>query len=445
MRKRIWSAILALSMLLTLAPAASAANSLTIDLTNGSITVSESNGIMTVVQGDSTSTCTGLFVTGGTIDEPTANTISVTGGNVALTIKDVYIQATDNTSPISVSDGSLALTLGGISRNVLDASTSKGNASKAGISLASGTSLTIDDGGYAYLIVNGGEWAAAIGGDMGRSGGNITINGGTIEANGGTYGAGIGGGYSGVTPAEDLVAGSGGTITINGGEIQAVSSAGAGIGGGRYGNGGTVTINGGTVRAASAYGAGIGGGQNGYGGYVKIGADVKSVTAEGYCTAIGGGKSGNEYGCTDLIIEDFSKVETAVTLEVSTPFEERFYNNILHNGMTETNTGYGWEYGELRFLARSGKSGYISDETCTWLWQWSADGETDWTEVEYSDYFSIDKKPDGNKYYRCIITNEFGNSIISPVGQILPLEITSQPQDAVAEQGETATFSVETN
>ena len=84
-----------------------------------------------------------------------------------------------------------------------------------------------------------------------------------------SYGAGIGGGSNG---------GSGSNITISGGFVTATSSIGAGIGGGFGNTGSNITISGGSVTATSTRGAGIGGGSNG-GTCSNIAISGGSVTA----------------------------------------------------------------------------------------------------------------------------------------------------------------------
>ncbi len=117
-----------------------------------------------------------------------------------------------------------------------------------------GNSLTIygqtDQSGQ--LTAEGGDLAAAIGGERMGTGSNITINGGIITAKGGNQAAGIGGG----------IVGNGSNITINGGEITATGhQSAAGIGGGYYGTGSNITINGGKITAKGNIGcAGIGNG-----------------------------------------------------------------------------------------------------------------------------------------------------------------------------------------
>lgn len=93
------------------------------------------------------------------------------------------------------------------------------------------------------------------------------------------------------TQAGICVSGRGNSLTIYGqtyqsGKLEAKVDAGAGIGGGSFGNGSNITINGGTVTAIGFEGDGIGGGVNGHGEdifvatnlIVKAGASKQSAT-----------------------------------------------------------------------------------------------------------------------------------------------------------------------
>ena len=174
------------------------------------------------------------------------------------------------------------------------------------ITNGSANALTIyaqstDESTMGKLIAKGAEddYNAVIGGnegnDYGGSGGAVTINGGVVKAIS-TDGAGIGGGFGDY-------GGSGGTITINGGNITASSQFGAGIGGGEGvscgGSGGEITINGGSVIATGVNGAGIGGGQGDGGGEDYGGSGGTITITGGYVeaksnmgAAIGGGYNG---------------------------------------------------------------------------------------------------------------------------------------------------------
>ena len=132
-----------------------------------------------------------------------------------------------------------------------------GEYEKAGVSVASGYSLSIygQSAGTGTLSTKGNWYGAGIGGDKSVDCGTVTINGGTIIATGGKDAAGIGGGLDA----------DGGIVVINGGNITVKSDYdGAGIGGGKNGDGGTLTVNGGSVSVhGNEYGStspGVGGG-----------------------------------------------------------------------------------------------------------------------------------------------------------------------------------------
>ena len=92
-------------------------------------------------------------------------------------------------------------------------------------------------------------------------------------------GAGIGGGYDSISS----------NITISGGSVTATSTSGAGIGGGFMSTGSNITISGGSVTATSGSGAGIGGGQGYTGSDITIsGGSVTATSDSG--AGIGGGQ-----------------------------------------------------------------------------------------------------------------------------------------------------------
>ena len=200
-------------------------------------------------------------------------TLTVNGG---IQVQDNSTESTPNTN---------ALTIYGQTQPVLDADGNVTN--NVGKLIATGAKRDYN------AVIGGNE-----GNDYGGSGGAVTINGGVVKAIS-TDGAGIGGGFGDY-------GGSGGTITINGGNITASSQFGAGIGGGEGvgdgGSGGEITINGGSVIATGVNGAGIGGGQGdgggqggGSGGTITInGGSVIATGVNG--AAIGGGYSGGGTG-----------------------------------------------------------------------------------------------------------------------------------------------------
>lgn len=215
--------------------------------------------------------------------ETLTNTVSVSGSNQDIILRNVNIKPDNGTSPFSISGVSVNLTLSGT--NILDNSNSSINKC-AGLSVNPGASVTIS--GEGSLHAQGSIHSAGIGGDYNKSCGDVTVNGGAIITKG-NGAAGIGGGY-GATYGN----GNGGTVTISGGTVMATGSGGAaGIGGGYCGNSGTIAIRGGTVFATgSGGGAGIGGGNSGAGTGITISGGMVTATSSGTGAAIGGGDSG---------------------------------------------------------------------------------------------------------------------------------------------------------
>ncbi|WP_029137113.1 beta strand repeat-containing protein [Nakamurella lactea] len=263
---------------------------------------------------------------------------------------DVTIATADNL-PLDVPSGrSITLDLNGFT---LDVTAGTG---QAGIGVADGASLTIDDGSSpstgaliakasantgagiggdddgdaGSVIINGGTvtgtggfLAAGIGGGNGGDGGSVAVNGGTVTATGGSQAAGIGGGS----------AADGGSVTINGGTVTAKSNgSGAGIGGGSGGNGSTVTIGGGTVTATSSSGAGIGSGSGNAGGPDLAGGDL-SVVSPAVVTV--SGRAGNAIGSQS----DLGTVNNSGTLTLPAGESIDLKDGTLTNSGTLTNAG----------------------------------------------------------------------------------------------------------
>ena len=147
-------------------------------------------------------------------------------------------------------------------KNKISINESEKSSSPAGISVAKGAKLTIDNelGQQGSIEVlnntNASKTGAAIGGNVGQDAGIIHIKGGTVIAkmmNSNSRGAAIG------ASVEKSVK----EIRISGGVVTAKGSWGAGIGtGGANGKErtGKIVIEGGTVNASSSNGAGIGSG-----------------------------------------------------------------------------------------------------------------------------------------------------------------------------------------
>ncbi len=246
MKKKL---LLALSLLMVFGilpisvfAAFAAESPLSLDLTNGSIVITETG----YTQGDAigeTEYVGAYIITQTNAETETSNTVSASGTQ-NITLNGVNINAV-NAAAISVT-GMTNLTL--LGNNKL---TSAENF--AGVEVNSGAALIITADSIGSLNAIGGRLGAGIGGGNNKQAGDITINAGTIIATAGTSGAGIGGGCYG----------DGGTTIINGGIITTTCNGnnGAGIGGGFYGASGKITINDGIINATGGKsGTGIGSG-----------------------------------------------------------------------------------------------------------------------------------------------------------------------------------------
>lgn len=432
------------------------------DLTNGSISISRNlKGVMVFQQGETalrTRSQSALIQQSNTAT-PTANTITVESGEVTLSIVDLNVES--ETSPIAVSSGAeLTLTLMGSSTLKCTASSSGG--STAGIQVPENAELImrgsgvvstiggcdgagIGGGGFygnnGTITINGGmitatgySNAAGIGGGSNGSGGIIRINSGVVNAIGGKAGSGIGSGNQ----SDKSLKTNGGTITISGGKITAIGGYyGAGIGGGWRSSGGNITINAGTVIAAGGdSGSGIGGGNDGCGGTVTIAS--AEVTANGYFHAIGGGDYDNVFGCDSITISDSAVVSATCSssnnydLERFTPYHEVIkYSAFLNAAALD---------GHAALLAEtaSGASGL------SYQWQESADN-ANWTDIDgqigATASIPMSAENDGH-YYRCRLTNGWGNVVYTEPAQAFVLAFTQQPQSVETGLDDVSTLSV---
>lgn len=281
------------------------AGAVTLDASKGSIIITDTGYS---VNGGAETAFTGEYIIKGTA----SNTITVKGGTHNITLDSVSYSG-DNTGILIQNNADVTLTLSG--------SSSINSAKNAGITIESGSSLTIEGNGAvdvkggtfnttmryaginagsgAALTINsgtvtalGGYNAAGIGGNNNQDGGNITINGGTVTANGQFAAAGIGGGYNG----------SGGNIEITGGSVTANGGmGGAGIGGGQNGSGGNVIVTGGqvTAKGGTSSDAGIGHGTSGTGG---------SFTTTSDSWAVINVSNGNSTSGLNILISDTSDI-----------------------------------------------------------------------------------------------------------------------------------------
>lgn len=281
---------------------ATAAFADTYDLTKGSVEIVAKDGIQSITQRDDT----GAFVKDekGDIDhrqdddiilttknkdtgetETTSNTVTITaeekGDTANVTLQDVHIETEgswNNTgsAPIEIKgNGDTNLELNG------DNTVLSGDSYHAAIEKAdkngTGTLTIKDDKNDDRSDKDKDENGNAVGRDTGK-----------LLAGGYGDGAGIGGGYNGIT---DQSYADTSNITIKGGEITARGGCedGAGIGGGTYGKAKNIRIEGNAhVTASGDGGAGIGGGLQGNDVTITGNAVVNAYSE--YGSAIGDGR-----------------------------------------------------------------------------------------------------------------------------------------------------------
>ena len=178
-----------------------------------------------------------------------ANTITVTDGNVTLTLDNVSVTSADGCA-FDIQGGDVTLVLADGSVNTFES----GN-HYAGIHVAQGASLTIRGTGALYATANkpseNTASGAGIGGNQTDNAGSITIESGTVVAKSNGDGAGIGGGHA--NDEAGKIYGKFQSITITGGTVTAESTGnGAGIGCGCWAKAmGTISISGGEIHAKS--------------------------------------------------------------------------------------------------------------------------------------------------------------------------------------------------
>ena len=420
--KRSLAWMLALCMVLSISgPVLAAEDSISsaanLDLTNGSVVITQADGITTFKQGDTEirTTAGAGIIRQSNNGTPTENTITVENGTVDLTISGINILAS-NAAPINIKgDAEAMIQLKQENTVAVD------RGYTAGVEVAEGAALTIS--GSGALTATGGAQGAGIGGGQNRSSGTITINGGSITATGGTTAAAIGGGSKGS-----------GTVIINGGVVNAIqknSWPGAAIGSGDEGKGSTITITGGTVTATAGLGgvaigggitgstisitggtvtatgggntgAGIGSNSRNAGGSVYI--SNANVTASGYYHAIGGRGKGNEYGLDSVVIEDSATVNLSHRSSEGADVRERI---VIDTPVADMTTPAGEN---VTFSVEAhGASGL------TYQWQVSPNGSTYNTLAgETADTLSVTVGADNDGYtYSCLMTNGWGNKLAS--------------------------------
>lgn len=274
MKKRLLSALLAVSMMLSLFPTSAFAAA-------SRMGEAYSSGTSTPTYNLSDSSLNGVL----TIEATAANTYSVTKGTSSaetVTASEIIITGTAPSGFALTVDGAGSAANVTLNNVTVDNSTASG---KPGMAVSGTVNLTLE----GENALSGGNNCAGLQKVDDKK--TLTITGsGDLKATGSSFSAGIGGGYG---------ASSGNIIFQGSGTIEAAGSSGIGSGCAPYSypDGHDISIISGTINATTTNtsGAAIGGGGytcSGYNIYISGG----KVTASGGYTGIGGGYgSGNIY------------------------------------------------------------------------------------------------------------------------------------------------------
>ena len=320
-----------------------------LDLSLGNISFLEENSQLTILY--SKRDASGQAVTAKLIDQSYDKCYRITssGNNVEkyhlsvdipasrelkLVLKNLTITPEKAIAPIQINGESQVITyLEGenkISINKSEKSSSRSTVSPAGISVAKGAKLTIDNepGQQGSIEVlnntNVDRSGAAIGGNGEQDAGIIHIKGGTVSATSASKGAAIGASVG--KSVEE--------IRISGGNVTAKSSDGAGIGTGgafrKEERTGKIVIEGGTVNASSWSGAGIG---SGYGYAPGSSAIIAKIEIHGgmitayskWGACIGSGK----YSSSKVLIDGGT---------ICLDNRDKGYRNVAHIGKGDDNS-----------------------------------------------------------------------------------------------------------
>ena len=410
------------------------ADMVSLDLAKGSIVTKENvKGVTVFQQGENiirTESATAIIRQSTT--SVVQNTITAENGSVTLTIAGLNILSEN--APVRVNEMA-TLNLNIVAENVLQG--------KVGIQVDSDAILTIQGSGQLNITnTNNGAGISV--------NGTVIINSGNITAIGNSYSPGIGGdGASIFIHGGNITAGGGSgigcggfqmhckIILIDGGVVNATGrSVGAGIGVGPYRDAerastvDEIIIKGGNVTATSEYSAGI----CGTGGKVYI--ENAKVSATGYKYAIGsnledGNQTANATACEEITIIN-SDVTCTTRTEGGYAYHEKItYSSVAPQASLADNSA-------LFSITASGHSGI------SYQWQESADNTT-WTDIEgqtaATASIPMSAANDGY-YYRCKLTNGWGNVVYSDAAQAHILAYTQQPVSVETGLNNTASFNV---
>ncbi len=379
---------------------------ISLDLSQGSIGITENIMGLTVYRQGETELRTdsrSAIVRQSDTAAPTTNTISVSRDDVTLILAGVDISAGGINAY-----GDVTLSLTG--ENRLES-----------ISVLKGATLSIQ--GNGSCDING--WIS--------NNGSLVINGGTVrvEYSGGGGGGTAGGGTVVINDGNVTVEGGlrGKKIDINGGTVTSRGTT-AGI---VCGEGEVVTITGGTVIAEGTDYNAVGIGNSGTWACGTIVITGGSVTAAGDSVSIGGGSlTRNETAGEAITIGE----NAALTLIQRNSDGADYHERIINLELTSTAANLGSPLG--MWTDASGHSGL------SYQWQISPDNET-WTDLD-GQTAPICLSPmtaqwDGY-YFRCRLTNAFGNVVCTESAQGYVLAFSRQPESVDVSLNEVVSLSV---
>lgn len=407
------------------------ADMVSLDLAKGSIVIKENvKGVTVFQQGENiirTEDATAIIRQSTVV--ATENRITVESGHIALTISGLNSceeEAYDyGYHPRIWINEDAELTLNLVGTNILKSLSS-------GVKIAENAVLTIQGSGELNVIGDG--LGACI-----EVEGSLVINSGNIIATGSTAGgAGIGAYYvdncgkiaihGGIVTANGYT-GIGSerckTVLIDGGTVKASGSSGPGI------DTNEILIKNSDVTATSEYSAGI----CAEGGKVHIENAKVSVTGDKY--AIGNRDSyydnpiANDRACEEITI-----INSDVTCTTKSKYGYAYHEKITYSSVAPQASLA--DNSAMFSITASGHSGI------SYQWQESADNTT-WTDLEgqtaATASIPMSAANDGY-YYRCKLTNGWGNVVYSDSAQAHILAYTQQPVSVETGLNNAASFNV---
>ncbi len=361
-------------------------------------------GNMRYQQGNETYATTGQIIIQQTNSGfPTSNSIKLSGGSAKLTLSDLNVEVTQDA----------ILTLGKLTLNLIGTNTFVANKGCCIRLSGSKSELLIEGGGKLNATVeetNLGS-VAAIGTSGKETCGNVTIN--NVSVNIQVPQTAIGAAYEA----------SCGNICINNSHVTATSNAEknlATIGSNLSSQCGKISIDNSTVSCSLI-------GSDAYSSCGEITITNSTLSAE-YIGSSSDYNYDNGYGSDSVTIENVeykgSKPKTYELIH----YEAQLPDTAAHVGnvpaLSATATGH------------SGLS---------FQWQVSSNGSS-WTDVSGQTGATFNSPMTAAKsgsYYRCKITNGWGNTVYTDAARVFVLAFNKQPQSVLTDLDELASLSVE--